>query len=194
MLTVGITGGIGSGKSTVCKFFELLGVSVFYADTEAKKIISTDTHVIKSIKSAFGKTIYKKNNELNRIKLSHIVFNDAKALEKLNKITHPVVKLHFLNWKEKQDCKYIIKEAALMYESGSYRLVDKMIVVYAPEKIRIQRIAERDKKTKEDIKAVIKNQISEQEKVQKADYVIYNEEKRLVLPQVLKLHEVFMKT
>lgn len=192
MFTIGITGGIGSGKTIICKAFELLNVPVYYADIEAKKITNTNPDVIKLIKSNFGNDIYNSNNELNKEMLADVVFNDLNALKKLNSIVHPAVKKDFIIWKQKQQSKYVLKEAALMYESGSYKDVDKMVTIFAPEKLRIQRIIDRDARKPGQITEIMKKQMSEEEKIKRSDYVIYNDDSQMVLPQVMKLHNIFI--
>lgn len=193
MLKVGITGGIGSGKSVVCKVFEQLSIPVFYADDESKKLITTNTELIAEIKKKIGENIYTKQGELDRKKLSAIVFNDEKALQKLNAITHPAVKKHFLAWvKEQKSTPYILKEAAILFESKANKDCDFVIAVYAPKEIRIKRVMERDGIGHEAVTARMSKQMSDEEKIKLSDFVIYNDEKQLVVPQVLKLHNLFL--
>lgn len=188
MIQAGITGGIGSGKSTICQIFEVLGVPIYYADDRAKALMQEDEQLIRQVKQAFGEDIYDAQNRLHRQKLADIVFNDAEKLKTLNSIVHPAVFRDGQGWAEQQnDTSYTIKEAALMFESGSYQWVDKMIVVTAPEETRIQRIMERDNSTREQIRARMGQQMPQEEKDQKADFLISNDGNHLLLPQVLNI-------
>ena len=186
---IGLTGGIGSGKSTVAKVFKELGIPVYDSDTEAKKLINTSNNVISKMKQNFGDNIYLKNNILNKKKLSQLIFNDKKLLNIVNTIVHPAVKEDFNTWAKKQTSNYIIKEAAILFESGAYKDTDLIITVTAPEELRIQRVCKRDNKPAEKIKEIINNQISESEKINRSDYVIYNDEEQLILPQILKIDD-----
>ena len=188
MIKVGITGGIGSGKSIICEVFKQLKVPVYNADVEAKNIINTDIAVQKRIKEKFGPSVFS-DNELNRKKLAEIVFNDSSALTKLNNIVHPVVNLHFQNWLKQQESPYILKEAAILFESGTYKNMDYIITVDAPEKLRIERVMKRDGISEAEVKKRMKHQISEEEKIKLSDFIIYNDDRQLVLPQVLDLHK-----
>ena len=189
MLKIGITGGIGSGKSTVSKIFETLNISVFYADDRAKKLMVTNKALIEDIKEQFGNEAYDKHGNINREHLSNIVFKDEEKRNVLNKLVHPKVAEDFEQWVLQQLSKYVIKEAALLYESGSYKNLDKMITVSADEDLRIKRIIGRDNCNAEKVRSIIEVQMDEVEKVQRADYVIDNNEQQLLIPQVLKLHE-----
>ncbi len=192
-LKIGVTGGIGSGKSTVCKIFAQLGIPVYYADDAAKWLMQNDTALINSIQQLFGKDIYTKEQQLNRPKLAQIVFNDPTALKELEKLVHPAVHRHSKQWFEQQkNVPYTLKEAALIFESGSYKQLDAVITVFAPEALRIQRIQKRDKANVQQIKARMKQQLSDEEKIKLADYVIYNDEEKMLIPQVLHLHNTFL--
>ncbi len=194
MLVVGVTGGIGSGKSIVCKIFEQLGVPIYNADKEAKELMNNDAALIKDLKKKFGNDLYNGKEGLNRKKLSEIVFNDKEKLEKLNAIVHPHVRKHFQKWKkEHQDAKYLVKEAAILFESGADEDCDRVITVIAPRLLRIERVMERDDVSKEKVGAIIDNQWSSSEKIKKSDFVIANDNNYLVIPQVLELHENFLK-
>lgn len=192
-LQIGITGGIGSGKSLVCRVFQVLGVPTYDADSRAKILMTTDGILIDQIKKEFGSLSYNSEGVLNREFLSERVFGEEEKLRKLNSFVHPRVAEDFKQWVERQaDNKYVLKEAALLFESGSYLTLDKIILVTAPEAMRIKRVLARDKhRTQADIKNIIKNQLPEEEKEMKADHIIRNDEHRLILPQVLELHERF---
>ena len=188
MLKIGITGGIGSGKTTVCRLFELLRIPVYYADDESKKILNWDKAAKESVVKIFGDSIWNADGSIDRKKLAGLVFNKKEELEKLNAILHPAVGKHFDNWVKDQKAPYCIKEAAILFESGAYKQVDKVIAVVAPLELKINRTIKRDGITKEEVLARIKNQMSDEEKVKKADFVIQNDELQLLIPQVLKLH------
>lgn len=193
MLKVGITGGMGSGKSTVCKIFETLGIPVFYADDEAKKILNEDEELKKNIQSVFGKEIYT-GGILNRSALAQIVFNDKSKLEKLNSWVHPATKKKYEAWENAHSSiPYSLHEAAILFEAGVAERMDKVITVAAPEQLRIERIIKRDGVTPENITARMNNQWTEEQRNSKADYIIYNDENRLVIPQVLKIHNELLQ-
>jgi dephospho-CoA kinase len=193
-LRVGITGGIGSGKSLVCKIFEQLGAPVYDADSRARRLMTEDKVLVEQIKAKFGEQSYAKSGELNREYLSKEVFNNSLRLELLNSLVHPRVALDSERWmNENANAPYLIKEAALLFESGSYKTLDKIIVITAPEALRVNRTLNRDKtRTKEDVLKIIRNQMNEDEKISRADFVIHNDESMLIIPQVLKLHERFI--
>lgn len=192
-LQIGITGGIGSGKSLVCKIFQQLGVPVYDADRHAKRLMTTDGILITGIKKEFGDLSYHPDGALNRIYLANHVFNDDKKLALLNSLVHPRVKADYERWVDRhKQSKYVLKEAALLFESGTNRQLDKIIVVHAPEDLRIKRVLNRDAhRTIEQIKAIVEKQMPENEKLKQADHVIVNDETELVIPQVLKLHDLF---
>jgi dephospho-CoA kinase len=194
MLRIGITGGIGSGKSLVCKIFARLDIPVYDADSRAKYVMTSDTTLVHQIKENFGAQAYNNDGSLNRVYLSKQVFNDAQKLEMLNGFVHPAVAADSERWmNENKNAPYTLKEAALLYESGSYKQLDKIIVVTAPESLRVKRVLARDtSKSETDILKIINNQMPEAEKVSRADYVIHNDETNLVIPQVIKLHERFI--
>ena len=192
MKKIGITGGIGSGKSTVSKVFALLNVPIYNADNQAKYLLNNDADVIKKVKQVFGNDIYL-NQELDRKKMAAQVFEQPFLLQQLNEIVHPAVFNNFDNWcDEHQQHPYILKEAALIFETILHQKLDAVIMVSSPEKLRIERVMKRDSITKEQVLARIKNQMSEDEKLNRADYIIYNDELQLVIPQVVQLHEQFM--
>jgi len=192
-LQVGITGGIGSGKSLVCKIFGVLGVPVYDADYRAKNLMTTDGILIDQIQKEFGSLSYTKEGGLNREHLSATVFSQPAKLTKLNSLVHPRVEADYTQWVNNHvNYRYVLKEAALLFEAGSYRKLDQIILVTAPQEIRISRVLIRDQhRTREDIEKIIMNQLPEQEKEMKADFIIRNDESELILPQILKLHERF---
>lgn len=193
-LEVGITGGIGSGKSLVSRIFHCLGIPVYDADSRAKNLMTTDGILVGQIKEEFGSLSYDMDGSLDRAYLSKAAFEHPGQLEKLNSLVHPRVALDYSTWVDThQGHTYILREAALLYEAGGYTSMGKMIVVSAPEDIRMKRVRARDpQRTEEDIKIIMKNQWPEEEKVKRADYVIYNDDRCLVIPQVLQLHAKFV--
>lgn len=193
-LSIGITGGIGSGKSLICKIFAKLGVPIYDADSKAKTLMTSDKILVAQIKKQFGESSYQVEGSLNRDYLSREVFNDPIKLERLNQLVHPRVGLDSEQWIEgNKGVPYVVKEAALLFESGAHKQLDKIIVVTAPETMRIQRVLNRDKsKSKEEVLKIIRSQMPEEEKIKLADFVIRNDESELVIPQVLKLHERFI--
>jgi len=194
MIKVGITGGIGSGKTTVCKIFELLGVPVYYADDEAKKFLDSNDEVKTGILKFFGSEVLNPEGEIDKKKLASLVFNNKEQLEKLNSIVHPAVRVNFEKWlKQHSSKKYILEEAAILFESGAYKLMDKVIVVIAPIDLKLNRAMKRDKISKEEVEQRISNQISDEEKIKRSQFVIHNDEKQLMIPQILNIHEQLMK-
>ncbi|MBA3647994.1 MAG: dephospho-CoA kinase [Chitinophagales bacterium] len=193
MQTVGVTGGIGSGKSTVCHIFEQLEIPVFYADYESKNILQTDPQIREQIRRFFGSEIYD-GVILNRKKLASIVFNDPDKLKLLNSIAHPAVLRKFRLWlKEQLNVPYLIMEAALIFESELDVILDKIIVITAPEVIRIKRIMHRDNILAADVTKRINQQWGEEQKTKLADFVISNDEIQLLIPQVLSIHTKILK-
>jgi dephospho-CoA kinase len=194
-LQIGITGGIGSGKSLICKIFQQLGVAVYDADSHAKELMTTDGILASSIKKEFGDLSYDPDGRLDRAYLAAHVFSDQSKLEKLNSMVHPRVAVDYKRWVRQQvDAAYILKEAALLFEAGSYRLLDKIIVVSAPENLRLKRVLNRDAhRTVEQFGEIVEKQMSEAEKLKRADYIIVNDDTTMVIPQVLKLHGQFKK-
>jgi dephospho-CoA kinase len=191
-LQIGITGGIGSGKSLVCKIFSRLGVPVYDADSHAKELMTTDGILISQIKKEFGELSYLGHGGLNRKYLSAEVFSDAGKLKRLNGLVHPRVAHHYDMWVQQQGTEYVVKEAALLVEAGSYKTLDRLVVVSTPEALRIQRVLKRDPhRTEQQVREVIANQLPEEKKLMLADDVIVNDETRLVIPQVLELHRLF---
>jgi dephospho-CoA kinase len=195
-LQIGITGGIGAGKSTVCKIFSVLGIPTYDADSRAKALMTTDGILMEGIKKEFGTLSFKTSGELNREYLATEVFSDEQKLKKLNSLVHPRVGLDYENWlKEQIGAPYVLKEAALLIESGSYKTLDYLLLVTAPEHARIERVLARDKhRNREQVKEIIKNQLSETEKITLADFIVNNDGNHSLLEQVLKLHDQFLRT
>ncbi len=194
MLKIGITGGIGSGKTTVCKLFELLGTPVYYADDASKKLLIEDPEIKKSILTIFGEEVLDEDRFISRKKVAALVFGNDDNLKKLNAIMHPAVARHFDSWLKQYDTHpYVVKEAAIMFESGAYLQMDKIITVVAPEALRIARVMKRDMVQKKDIQQRMQAQLTDEEKIKRSQYVILNDEVQLVIPQVLELHKIFNK-
>jgi dephospho-CoA kinase len=193
MFKVGITGGIGSGKTTVCRIFETLNIPIYYADDRAKWLMANDLHLIEKIKVIFGNEAYLSDGSLNRTHISTIAFKNSSKLLELNEIVHPAVALDGEKWfNSLADVPYGIKEAALLVESNSYQQLDYLIVVTAPLEERIRRVIARDKSTREQVEARINKQIPEAEKVALADFVIQNDGQLLLIPQVMKIHATIL--
>lgn len=192
MLKVGLTGGIGSGKSTVAKVFELLNVPVYYADAASKRLYQTNKDLIDDMKKHFGQEIYK-GDLLDRARLASIVFNNPQKLELLNRLVHPPTIKDAEDWMQQQRAPYVIKEAALLFESGSVSGLDYVIGVAAPQHLRIKRTMDRDGVSREEVLARMDRQIDAGIKMRLCDFVINNNEQQLVIPQVLKLHEHLLR-
>ncbi|MBK0382951.1 dephospho-CoA kinase [Pedobacter sp. SD-b] len=192
MFKVGITGGIGSGKTTVCKIFELLHIPVFYADDAAKELMISDGSLMEAIRQNFGSKAYLANGNLNRKHIANQVFNSPEKLNILNSLVHPKVFEAMDIWSQKQKSPYVTKEAALLFESRSYLKNNINILVSSPLELRIKRIMLRDRISNEKVQERINNQLSEAKKQELADYIVYNNEVDLLIPQVLKLHRVFL--
>ncbi len=191
MKLIGLTGGIGSGKSTIARMFEELGVPVYYADQEAKKLMHSSIIKNKLI-SLFGKESYK-NDELNTAYIANIVFEDKNKLNELNKTVHPEVKKHFRNWIKKQKTAYVIQENAIIFESKNQNDFDFIIAVTAPMELKIERVINRDHTSKESVVARMDNQLDDAFKIKNSNYVIHNTDLKQSKNQVLKLHEVLSK-
>jgi dephospho-CoA kinase len=192
-LQVGITGGIGSGKSLVSHIFKLLGVPIYDADSRAKSIMTTDGILVSQIKKEFGVLSFRADGTLNREYLAEHVFSDPEKLKQLNKLVHPRVGEDYNRWVKDQVSLYVLKEAALLFEAKSNTALDKIIVVSAPQELRIKRVLQRDKhRTVQQIKDIIGSQLKEEEKLELADHIIVNDESKPVIPQVLALHKQFL--
>ena len=192
MIRVGITGGIGSGKTTVSKVFSVLGIPVFDADSAAKNIMNEDESVRKKIIETFGESAYEENN-LNRKYLADLVFNDAQKLAQLNAITHPVTIAAAEEWMKKQTSPYAIKEAALIFESNAAAGLDYVIGVYAPQELRIERAMYRNNISLKEVMERMNKQIDEEIKMKLCDFIIVNDEKEMIVPQVVKLHKKILQ-
>ena len=189
MKYIGLTGGIGSGKSTVGKIFSSLGIPVYNADFEARWLSDNDQGIIGGLIALLGKDIYR-DGLLQRPVLAEYVFNDANLLQKVNAIIHPIVESHFHTWAAQQGhAPYVVKEAAILVENGGWQRVDHLILVVAPEELRIQRVQRRDGVRYDQVKARINNQMSDDKKMGFADSVIYCDEHHLVIPQVINIHQ-----
>jgi dephospho-CoA kinase len=189
MLKVGITGGIGSGKTTVCQIFATLGIPIYYADVRAKELMISDADLIQQIKKLFGENAYL-NGELNRKYIAEKAFHDKNLLQQLNAIVHPAVFQDTLNWfQTHHDKAYTLYEAAIMFESGSYKLMDKMITVFAPLEDRISRTMKRDHISREEVLERVDKQMPEEEKMKRADFLIYNDHSQPLIQQVLTIHQ-----
>jgi dephospho-CoA kinase len=192
MLKIGLTGGIGSGKSTVAKVFEVLGIPVYYADDAAKRLMNEDEALKQKLIQQFGTETYV-DGKLNRQHIAAIVFNNKEKLELLNSLVHPATIADAQQWFAQQTAPYVIKEAALLFESGTAEGLDKIIGVHAPETIRLKRVMDRDGVSAGEVKRRMKNQIEETIKMRLCDFVINNNEQQAVLPQVLQLHEQLLE-
>jgi dephospho-CoA kinase len=194
MFKVGITGGIGSGKSVVCHILEKLGVPVYSADKEARNLMNTDSELKEGILKIFGDQTYGKNG-LDRLFLAGAVFGDSAKLSKLNGLVHPAVRKDFNRWVTLQTgSSYVVEEAAILFESGAGMEMDLSVVVYAPEELRINRVMERDQVEREAVLKRMRHQLSEEEKVKIADHIIYNDETQMLLPQVIEMHRKILNS
>ncbi|MBS1780665.1 MAG: dephospho-CoA kinase [Bacteroidetes bacterium] len=191
MLKVGITGGIGSGKSVVCQVFQTLGIPVFNADDAARHLMEHDAELIASVKKLFGDDIYI-NGKPNRERIASLVFSKQELLQELNKLMHPATIQYGKDWMLQQTTPYVIKEAAIFFESGSYKEMDVMVGVYAPKEIRLERALKRSGVSEAKILERMANQMNEEEKMSRCDYVITNDSKTAIIPQVMELHHQFL--
>lgn len=194
MLKIGITGGIGSGKTTVCKVFEILGIPVFYADTVAKQLMTADSILIAGVKDTFGTASYTESGQLNNQHIAGIVFNNQLELDKLNALVHPAVFRAFDQWITTipDTVPYTLKEAALLFESGSYQMCDKTILVTAPIALKIARVMERDQLSEAQVRARMDKQFTDEQKAKMADYFVQNTTDNSIILQVLELHQQFL--
>lgn len=187
MKVIGLTGGIGSGKSTIARIAEILGVPVFDADREALALYEQDESLLAEVKQRFGDAVIQPDGRLNRQALASIVFNDAQALRQLNALVHPRVAKKFETWKNRQGSRMVIREAAILFESGSAADCDAVIVVTAPEALRIARVQKRSGLSEAEVRARMNRQWPEAQLVERADAVIVNDDKQLVLPQLMRV-------
>ena len=188
MITVGLTGGIGSGKSTVARIFQVLGVPVFLADDEGRHCLQEDRAVIDRVITAFGPGIYP-DGKLDRGKLAERVFHDPQALSTLNGIVHPAVRERFRAWAAQQHAPYVVMEAAVLVESGGHRAFDHVVVVSAPEDVRLARVMRRDQASADAVRARMRNQVTDDERAAVAHTLLVNDGRTLLVPQVLALHQ-----
>jgi dephospho-CoA kinase len=187
-MKLGITGGFGSGKTSVCRVFNILGVPVFSADPEARKIMNSDEYIISGINRIAGMDLYPDGN-LDTARLAKLIFNNADLLREVNSLVHPVVFENFRLWAGTRDAPYVIMEAAILFESGASQLVDRIVTVTAPVEERVSRLTRGNRLTREQVMERIKNQMSDDERVKMSDYVINNSESMMIIPAVLKIHD-----
>lgn len=195
-MRIGITGGIGTGKTTACQIFETLGIPVYYADYWAKWLMENDPGLKAEVIGILGAEAYLADGKLHREYIADRVFQSKPLLEKLNKAVHAQVEIHYQSWHSAQmqaGAPYTLKEAALIVESGGYRFLDKLIVVTAPLALRVARVCKRDGKSAAAVKARIKNQLPEKDKIALADYRIQNNEKKALIPQIMAIHKRLMQ-
>lgn len=192
MLKVGVTGGIGAGKSVVCRVFHTLGIPVFNADDTAKQLMETDAALVAAIRGLFGENIYT-DEKLDRKKLASIVFEQPELLQQLNELVHPATIAYGRRWMDEQNAPYTIKEAAIFFESGSHKEMDVMIGVYAPEELRIQRAMQRPGMTRDKVLQRIASQMDDTEKMNRCDYVITNDDTTALIPQVISIHKALLE-
>lgn len=192
MMIIGLTGGIGSGKTTIAKAFAKLGVPVYIADEEAKKLMNKSKVIKRKLIALFGEEAYK-NNELNRPFLANLIFNDKTLLEQMNAIVHPKVARHFEKWVLKQKAPYVIKEVAILFENGGYKACDAVITVVAPIHLRIERLLKRDTTTSDKIKAIMNNQWTDEQRMALSDYIIENITLEDSIHEVQKIHDHLLK-
>lgn len=192
MVIVGLTGGIGSGKTTILKYFESFGVPVYIADDEAKALMNRSKVIKRKLIDLFGESAYK-NGKLNRPYLASKIFNDQILLSKMNAIVHPKVASHFKRWLKKQDAPYVVKEAAIIFENNLESKYNYIITVVADEDLRIKRIMERDEASKEKIKSIISNQLPDAEKIKKSDFVVINNDLTAAKTQAFEIHQQILQ-
>jgi len=194
MYQVGITGGIGSGKTLVCSVLEALGIPVYYADREAKRIMMEHPVLKERIEKLFGKEAYR-DDQLDNRYVGNLVFRNRALLEQLNNLVHPAVREDYRNWVSGwYDVPYVVEEAAILFESGGYRLLDKTVLVYAPSELRIKRVMKRDGVEAEDVKRRMMYQMDEEQKRILADEILVNDDRQMLIPQIVSLHEEIIKS
>ena len=190
MMTIGLTGGIGSGKSVIASLLEIYGMPVYAADEESKHLVVSSPFIRKRLTAILGDSIYDSGG-LNRRLMASLIFNDAKLLEQVNAVIHPEVSRHFRSWIERQTAKYAVLESAILFESNFDRHVDFCLMVYAPRELRIKRVMMRDQITEAEVLQRMQHQLPDEEKKERADYVIYNDEKQSLIPQIERLIQFF---
>ena len=194
-MEVGITGGIGAGKSMVCKIFSTLGIPIYDADSRARQLMEESQSLREGIRAAFGDNSYNQEGALNREYLANLVFSDSIKVQELNKLVHPEVAMDYLAWVDiwSSQAPYLVKEAALLIESGSYLKLDYLVTVTAPIDLRITRVLSRDpQRERKQIESIIERQLSDPKRVEISDFVLNNDEKQMLIPQVLQLHSKFI--
>ena len=193
-LRIGITGGMGAGKSTVCKIFSQIGISIYDADSRAKWLMNNNLELKEAIRKSFGWDSYTRKDDLNRDYLAKVVFNNEEKLKNLNSIVHPAVMKDFELWtQEHKDEPYSLKEAALLFESDSYKNLHKVIVINSPIETRIERVVKRDHVKREDVLKRIENQSTDRERMEKADWIIYNDGINSLIEQAMKIHNQILE-
>jgi dephospho-CoA kinase len=186
-IKIGVTGGIGSGKSTVCKIFRLLDIPVFESDRVANELINSNVEIRNELILLFGNKIYEPDNKLNRKMLADLIFNDESLLEKVNNLVHPAVRNEFVLWHQKQNSKYVVHEAAILFESGFYKMMNFTILVSAPKELRIQRVVKRNNIEPEMVESRINKQWDDEDKRKLASFELVNDNKYLLIPQILEI-------
>jgi len=192
VIKLGVTGGIGAGKTSVCRIFGVLGIPVFSADAVAKEVMDIDTGIILRINAIAGKNLYA-GGSLDKVELAKLIFNNSKLLEKVNSLVHPVVFTRFREWAKKQNTPYVIMETAILFESGAPEIVDRILTVVAPMEERVDRVIHRNNLTREQVIERMRNQMDDSERIKNSDYVIQNSENDLITPAVLRIHEDILK-
>ena len=193
VLKLGVTGGIGSGKTSVCRVFRVLGIPVFSADAEAREIMDIDTGIILRINTIAGKNLYS-GGSLDRAELARLIFNNKVLLKKVNSLIHPIVFSRFRDWEKKQNSPYVIIEAAILFESGRAQVVDRIVTVVAPVKERVARIIQRNSLSRKQVMERIRNQMNDNKMIEQSDYVIQNSENDMIIPAVLEIHNDILKS
>ena len=194
MKVLGITGGIGSGKSTVCQVFRQLGIPVYEADAEVKKLYQSDHSLVAALRDKFPAELFNEEGWPDTSRFAAYFFNQPAELEQLNALVHPLVKEHFKKWtKERRQAPYVIKEAAILFESGTDKDCDRVATVAAPEELRLARVITRDKRSRSEVMKIMQKQWSDAQRKAQADYEIANDEKQLVIPQLLNVHRQMLK-
>ena len=191
MKKIGLTGGIGSGKTYISYIFSALDIPIFYSDDVAKDLVNNSEDLREAINNLYAENLFP-DGILDKKRLAHIIFSNNQNLIRLNKLIHPMVDDNFKNWLAKQNSKYIIKEAAILFESNSYLDLDKIICVSSSLDLRIKRVIDRSKMNESEVRNIMKNQISDIERERKSDYIIINNQQDLLLPQIIKLHNLFI--
>ena len=191
-MKLGVTGGIGSGKTTVCKVFSVLGIPVFSADDEAKKIQESDRDLQLKINSFAGRDLFP-DGKLDRAGLARLIFSDKELLEKVNSVVHPAVFRSFREWAVNQNSPYSIMEAAILFESGAFKMMDRIVTVVTPMEERIERLVRSKRLSREQIIERIKNQIDDESRIARSDFVIFNSENEMIIPAILGIHDEMIK-